>query len=380
MARPPPFSLRGLAAALSTLTFALSAHAGPAGHGKTAHVVPSRAAHAAGPARVQELPTRSAGTGELRGRLTLDPELQAKMLRILDESRAPGGAIVVSDVRTGRVLAWASRGPGDWVKEPYAPSASVFKLVTATALLEGHKVSLATRQCYSDAEHGISEADLLDGPRDIGCMPFSEALGFSINAIFARLATRYLSPGDMRRSAEAIGFGGKVPIDLDASFGDAKIPDDRLGLARASAGFWNARLSPLGALFAMQTIANGGEKIRLHVHDTGAPVQRVSVGRAMSRDTAEALTRMLEVTTRRGTAAKAFHDQGRPALGVAVAGKTGTLVGGHPSRMYSWFTGFAPTHKPEIAVAVMLANDVAWWSKGNLVARRVFEAYFEARR
>ena len=72
-----------------------------------------------------------------RGGTTVDPEMQRAAARILDSSRAPGGAIVVSDVRTGRILVWASRGEVDYVKEPVAPSASLFKVVTAAALLEG---------------------------------------------------------------------------------------------------------------------------------------------------------------------------------------------------------------------------------------------------
>ncbi|HQY60612.1 MAG: penicillin-binding protein [Myxococcales bacterium] len=346
-------------------------------HGKTARLAAPTAPRAPAPAAVH------AGLGSLTGKTTVDPTLQAKMLRLLDESRAPGGAIVVSDVRTGRVLAWASRGPGDWVREAHTSSASVFKVVTTAALLDRHRVSLTTRQCYTDAEHGITEADLDDSPRDLGCVPFSEALGLSINTVFARLTLKHLSPLELRATAGALGFGAKVPADVDAAFGEATIPDDRLGLARASAGFWSATLSPLGALFAMQTIANGGEKVKLFVHDSGAPVARVSVGRAMSPETARAMTQMLVVTTRRGTAAKAFREArggARPVLpNVNVAGKTGTLVGGHPTRMVSWFAGFAPAERPEIAVAVLLSNDVSWWSKGNVVARKVFEAYFAGR-
>lgn len=329
--------------------------------------------HASTPAE----PAIHASQGSLTGKTTLDPELQSKMLRLLDESRAPGGAIVVSDVRTGRILAWASRGPGDWVKEASTSSASVFKIATTAALLDRRKVSLTTRQCFTDTEHGITEADLDDGPRDIGCAPFGEALGLSINGIFARLTLKHLTPAELRSTASTIGFGGKVPADVDAPFGDFTIPDDRLGFARSSAGFWSAKLSPLGALFAMQTIANDGEKIKLFAHASEGTPQRVSVGRAMSTETAHAMKQMLEVTTKRGTAAKAFHENGKPVLpNVRVAGKTGTLVGGHPARMVSWFAGFAPVERPEIAVAVLLSNDVTWWSKGNQVARRVFEAYF----
>lgn len=330
------------------------------------------------PRAIPEAPATRATQGSLTGKTTLDPEFQAKMLRILDESRAPGGAIVVSDVHTGRILAWASRGPGDWVKEASTSSASVFKIATTAALLERRKVSLATKQCYSDTEHGINEVDLEDGPRDIGCVPFGEALGLSINGVFARLALKHLTPAELRATAHEVGFGNKVPADVDANFGDVTIPEDRLGFARSSAGFWNAKLSPLGALYAMQTIANDGERIKLFAHAQDGAPQRVSLGRAMTTETARAMKQMLEVTTKRGTARKAFTQDGKPLLpNVRVAGKTGTLVGGRPARMVSWFAGFAPVDHPKIAVAVLLSNDVSWWSKGNQVAAKVFEAYFE---
>ena len=40
----------------------------------------------------------------------------------------------------------------------------------------------------------------------------------------------------------------------------------------------------------------------------------------------------------------------------------------------------APADRPEIAVAVMLANDERWWQKGNQVGREVLRAYFEGKR
>jgi cell division protein FtsI/penicillin-binding protein 2 len=65
---------------------------------------------------------------------------------------------------------------------------------------------------------------------------------------------------------------------------------------------------------------------------------------------------MLEVTTRAGTSAKAFEPhEGKPD--VSVAGKTGTLAYEKPKRLVSWFAGFAPSREPEVAIAVLLAND-----------------------
>lgn len=324
-------------------------------------------------------------------RLTLDPELQRAAERLLARSGAPEAAIVASDVRTGRILVWASRGPRDYVATPLAPSASLFKLVTASALLEGRAVNRATRVCYTGGASAITARDL-EG-RGETCTVFGDALGRSINGVFARLAVQHLTSADLRRKAKDLGFDGAVPIDVPISPSEVVIPDDtRLGLARAAAGFWSGRLSPLGALFAMQTIANDGERVRLSLlappgaserRGEAAPalVERSTDGRALRPEVARTLRSMLEVTTRRGTCAKAFRKpDGSRALGtMPVAAKTGTLVGGKPARMFSWFASFAPSDRPEIAVAVMLANDITWRTKANLVGREFLETYFGRR-
>ncbi|WP_437595536.1 penicillin-binding transpeptidase domain-containing protein [Sorangium sp. So ce590] len=322
-------------------------------------------------------------------RLTLDPELQRAAERLLARSGAPEGAIVASDVRTGRILVWASRGKRDYVATPLAPSASLFKIVTAAALLEGGKVKVATPVCYTGGMSAITARDLLG--RGSTCTVFGEALGRSINGVFARLAGRHLTAADLRRKARDLGFDGEVPIDIPVAPSTAEIPSDALGLARAGAGFWSGRLSPLGALFAMQTIANDGERVRLSLlappgaqagGDAGAPAPRSTDGRGLRPEVARTLRSMLEVTTRRGTCAKAFRKpDGTRALGtMPVAAKTGTLVGGRPARMFSWFASFAPSDRPEIAVSVMLANEIAWRTKANLVGRELLEIYFGRRR
>ena len=125
----------------------------------------------------------------------------------------------------------------------------------------------------------------------------------------------------------------------------------------------------------MQTIANGGERVPLTIRGSADKVKRRVDGRAMKQSTANALVKMLEVTTTRGTSRDAFKDEvGKSS--VRVAGKTGTLVSGKPARMVSWFAGFAPSRNPEVVVSVMLANDLKWWRKGNQVARDAIDAYF----
>lgn len=314
-------------------------------------------------------------------KLTLDPELQRAAEQLLVKARAHEAAIVLSDVHTGRILVWATRGSGhDLVSTPMAPSASLFKVVTAAALLESGKVSRSTRQCYAGGEKKIEAEDLDDDrSRDDRCTTLGSALGHSVNLVFARLALKHLSPAALRSEAEELGIGSELPIDVAVPASTLTIPEDRLGFARAAAGFWNGKLSPLSALFLMQTIANKGQRVELSVVSDDTEPKRL--GRALRDSTATALTRMLEVTTRSGTSAKVFHreDGTRVFPKMSVAGKTGTLIGGKPSRMYSWFAGFAPSRKPEVAITVLLANDVKWWKKANEIAREMLEVYVEQR-
>jgi penicillin-binding protein A len=310
--------------------------------------------------------------------LTLRPRLQERVRKLLANSRAPSGAIVVADVATGEILAWATRGSGrDLVAAPLYPPASVTKVVTAAALLEGQHVFRPTAQCYGGGLRGLTWDDVRSSCRQgESKMPFGEALGYSINIIFGRLAHRHLVGPDLSKIAHAVGFSGAPQIDLALAASTIAWPERGLALAQTAAGFSRtAKIAPLSVLSMMHTIARRGERLPFRVLET-TPLGKPT--RAIRQSTANALVRMLEVTTRRGTSKKAFAAKpGRPDY--RAAGKTGTLTIGPPSRMLSWFAGFAPSRKPEIAVAVMLANDLAWWRKGNQVARDVMDAYFDAR-
>jgi penicillin-binding protein A len=313
--------------------------------------------------------------------LTLDPEIQSRLEALLERSRAPAGAIVMSDVKTGRVLAWASHGDArDLVRTPVYPGASVFKVVTAAALLEGGHAYRPTSLCYGGGVRSLSLADVSELCRPgEDRMPFGEALGHSINVIFGRLAVAHLGPAKLTETASALGLDGAVSFDGGAIHREITVPEDTLGLAKTAAGFSRDGVSPLGALFMMQAIANEGERVRLQIRNGRSPIQRIEDGRAVSAATANALVRMLEVTTRSGTSHEAFED--RPGrANVRVAGKTGTLAVRKPSRLVSWFAGFAPSRSPEVAVTVMLANEPSWWRKANDVARDALDAYFDVTR
>lgn len=318
-------------------------------------------------------------------KLTIDPNLQRRVSSLLQGSHAREAGAVVIHVPTGRILAWASVDPAgrDMASQAYAPPASIFKVVTATALVERAHVPLEARQCYVGGERTARVADLRPNGAGVGvkCETLYTALGYSRNLVVGGLARRHLDSEALETTARMLGMGGEIPIDVEVDKGRVQVPSDEEGLVRAAAGFGAGKMSPLEAAYMMAIIARGGSRPVLHLIDTpGASAS--DAGQAMRPSTARALTRMLEVTVREGTCAKVFRDvRGRPPFNrMRIAAKTGTLARSDPRRLYSWFTSFAPANRPEIAVAVMLANDERWWQKGNQVGREVLRAYFEGKR
>ncbi|HEY7954767.1 MAG TPA: penicillin-binding transpeptidase domain-containing protein [Polyangia bacterium] len=329
-----------------------------------------------------------------RVELTLDPVMQHAVERALDGSPSPLAAAVVISVDDGRVLAIAGRdaqAPGKnevaLALKPWAPAASVFKLVTSSALVE-RGVPADARVCYHDGVHSVEASNLTSNARwDRSCNTFAYGLAKSQNAIIARLANDHLTGAILERTAHALGFGEALPFALPVTPSSAEVPRGRgLPFARVAAGFWQTTLSPLHGAWLAATIARGGVTPTLHLVDRviardGEVIEPhvAAARRVLPEEVARTVGHMMIGTTEFGTARHGFHDRkGRPVLpGVQVAGKTGSLDRKEgPFLAYSWFVGFAPAERPEVAVAVLLGNGMSWHKHAHQVAAEVLSDYF----
>jgi penicillin-binding protein A len=328
-----------------------------------------------------------------RGPSTLDASLERTAEKLLRGAKPVEGAIVALEPKTGRVLVFEAIGTGRTSAEVLAqarmPAASLFKVITTTALFENTSVTPQDQVCISGGMHGI-ERRHLEPARGPGaeCGRFAWALGNSKNAVFAQLATKLLTRDDLLKTAERIGFNQKLPLDggeEQAELGKLTVPYNDLEFARAAAGFQGSSLSPIGAAYLMTLIARGGSPIGLRLHEATGEASDSSLtpqgSPLFSSRTAQRLTRMLEVTVETGTSRGAFTapDGKRFLPGIRVAGKTGTL---RPEQsedtMTSWFVGFAPSRNPEIVVSVMLVNGHTYRRKANELARDLLRTYFRA--
>lgn len=326
--------------------------------------------------------------GGRRAILTLDPTLQARAEEVLDQAAAPYGAIVVLGL-DGRVLALAAAsraephlGVADLALRPWAPAASIFKIVTSAALLD-KGVAPETEVCFHGGVRSVEPSNLEDDPRrDGACETFAFGLSRSQNAIIAKLAHRHLDAATLRRYAEHFGFNAAPEFALPAAPPPAEIPEEPLERARAAAGFWHTELSPLSGALLAEVVATRGlavtPRIVAAIVDASGeetPVLGVAPRRVLAPQVAETLARMMADTTERGTARSAFFDPaGRRYLGdVVAAGKTGSLSRKEPYLNYSWFVGFAPVDQPTHVVSVLLGNSATWRLKANTAARLVLE-------
>ncbi|HSN81147.1 MAG TPA: penicillin-binding transpeptidase domain-containing protein [Polyangiales bacterium] len=325
-----------------------------------------------------------------RAVLTVDDALQSHIRDLFNRYEVPAGALVAIEPKSGRVLAYvgyeAAKGdsPGV-VTDPGPPAASVFKIITASALLDAG-VSSSTSVCYGGGMRNLVQADLVDDPkRDRWCHTLADALGYSINAIFAKLADRHINGDRMARYVSAFGFGQRLPFDLPTDPSPADVPDSRLERARMAAGFWHSQLSPLHGALLASTIANDGkmpyaavvDRIETRGGETLYEHTPRTFRQVLPRHTARAAGEMMTRTVTHGTSKKAFWDpKGRPFLpGIEVAGKTGTLSRYEPHRTYNWWVGYAPVDDPQIAVAALVVNEPKWRIKASYVAREALRSY-----
>lgn len=349
---------------------------------------------------------------------TFDREFQQKVQDILGQRL---GAIVVLEVRTGRVLALATYPTFDpntftlgisdaqWqtlqvdARRPLVdratqgtyPPGSVFKVVTTAAALEAGGLEADSaftcrgtwsglgkewvKTCWQRSGHGrISLSTALVVSCDI---TFYE-VGLTLNGVGQDVLPGY---------ARQFGFGALTGIEVEENpglvpdpawklqtKGEGWAPGDAVNLA---IGQSEIQATPLQVAAMMAAVANGGTLYRPHVVEMIAAdpthplwtfqpevMARLSVSDAslaVIRDSLHGVT-----SNAAGTAYDAFK-----GLSLSTAGKTGTAESGQ-ANPHAWFAGYAPADDPVIAIAVVMEHTGEGAAYAAPLFRRVVEAYF----
>ena len=359
--------------------------------------------------------------------LTIDSRLQRSAERALDWQmqrlqtipnpgdghaypNAKAGAAVVIDVRTGAVLAMASRpgfdpnlfvggiseanwrGLGDNPFQPllnravqatYHPGSTWKMLTGAAALTTG--VTVPGERVFSGAVYEpTGQKDWLPGGH--GWVNLVDALRLSSDIYFYEMGLR-VGVERQVEFARSFGFGAPTGIDL---------PDEEAGFLpgaeyREKEGWWLGQtasaaigqiltVTPVQLAQYTAALANGGRLMKPYLVETvqdargeitrkTAPTQTGTL--PIAPDTLRTVVEgMKRVNLPGGTSDFATW----PLPGIATAGKTGTAEN-PPQDDYGLFVGFAPAENPEIAVAVVI-EQAGHGGSVSPVARSIFADYF----
>ncbi len=325
---------------------------------------------------------------------TIDPDVQQRLDGMLRETLTPHGAVVLIDPPTGRVIAKShnSRRGGeysDFSRNAAPPSASVFKVVTAAALMEAGQRDPHAEVCYHGGLRSLTERNITGDPaRDNACSDLEGALARSLNSLIAKESYYHLEQADLMEWAERFGYNQEIPFELPVDVSRAEFVDDPFERARAAAGFWHTHLSPLHGAMIGAALANDGVMMQPTIIDRyEAPNGEVlyqfepRVWReVMPAETAQKLTEMMVTTTRTGSARRYFAQRRAFPNTIEVSGKTGTLSNQNPFLRFTWFVGLARHTQwddhPGIAVAGLMANDPEWHMLGPMAASEGLRHYF----
>ncbi|MBW4057224.1 MAG: penicillin-binding protein [Proteobacteria bacterium] len=323
---------------------------------------------------------------------TIQGELQQRVYDFLEKNQVPYGVFVAIEPASGRILGMTAYSSIDpvWAKRsPYElyPMASLFKIITASAALESHKItpesviefrggSYSENPRYWDASpHGRNNR-----------MDVTHAMGKSINPVYGRVASDFAGKSSVMEFVYRFGFNQELLPGTPAKPSQAGAPANNHDLRLMGAGLdHDVKISPLHAAVIISAIANGGEMMVPGLTSSIVDAHGVekesfaphALRRLVTPETSASLTRMLSRTVLTGTGRKAFHDRyGRLRLNVPVAAKTGSIDGTDPKGHYSWFAAFAPIQNPRIALVALVINQNKWKIKASQVGEQALEEFF----
>ncbi|MCP4131401.1 MAG: PASTA domain-containing protein [bacterium] len=331
--------------------------------------------------------------------LTIDRFIQHVAERELalgvEKNKAKQGAVVVLEVKTGRILALAKYPNFDLnyyyrysansrrnfgIVNAFEPGSTV-KIISLAAIMEKYPFLLKQKfLCTGKSEIGETTINCTGTHGTVG---MEEVIKHSCNAGIIE-AMKRVKKEDLHAALKKFGFGKRIGIELPAEAeGVLRSPGQWSGLSKytVSIGYEvSATTIQLAAAFA--AIANKGvymvpsiiESVEDH---EGAPVQLFtprSRGRVLSEKKAKQVLRIMKgVVEQDGTgkrAASAYY---------TVAGKTGTSRkfsrqgGGYSSKVMASFIGIAPYEAPEVCVLVLL-DEPAESLSGGKTAAPIFSA------
>jgi peptidoglycan glycosyltransferase len=332
---------------------------------------------------------------------SLDVNLQEVAYNALSARR---GAIIVSDPKTGQILAMVSKPDFDpnYIQEQWEilindnsgdamlvnratqglyPPGSTFKIVTALAYLRDHADEIGSYS-YSCNGRFTKDGDSIScfHGESHGKVDFYSSFAKSCNSSFANMGLS-VDESTFKKTLDDLMFNQDIPVSLSHSISSAEYKKDMstAEVMQLSIGQGTTGVSPAHINLITSAIANDGmmmkpyfvTEIKAANGETVKSYSPESYKRIMTEEEAKTLREMMEQVVETGTATKL------KGLSYTAAGKTGSAeFNTSTSDSHAWFTGFAPAEDPEICVTIIVENAGSGGSYAVPIAKRLFDAYF----
>jgi peptidoglycan glycosyltransferase len=332
---------------------------------------------------------------------SLDVTLQEVAYNALSARK---GAIIVSDPKTGQILAMVSKPDFDpnYIQEQWEtlindksgdamlvnratqglyPPGSTFKIVTALAYLRDHKNDYESYR-YSCNGRFTYENDSIScfHGESHGSVDFYKSFAKSCNSSFANMGLD-VKESTFKKTLDDLMFNKDIPVSLSHSNSKAVYDDDTTSsdIMQLSIGQGTTGVSPMHINLITNAIANDGMLMKPYFVTEirgadGGTVKSYSpenYKRLMTPKEAQVLGEMMEQVVENGTATKL------KGLSYTAAGKTGSAeFNTSTNDSHAWFTGYAPAEDPEISVTIIVENAGSGGSYAVPIAKRIFDAYF----
>lgn len=310
-------------------------------------------------------------------KLTIDYNIQNSVEKVMDKKKI-NGAVIVTDVSSGDILAMASRPNIDLNSiEKYLnndnmdlynkalqvsyPPGSVFKTVVLMSALENNIIDLDDEfQCdgFEKLGNTIISCHKKEGH---GKINIKEAFSDSCNSVFIQIG-KMVGAKKIIESAERIGFGKAIDIGLtEENIGNLPKGDELLGpaIGNIAIGQGNIEVTPLQVTNMMMIIANNGimkdmSLVDSIVNQDGEVVEifeRNDDYRVIPYDVNKKLKECLKSVVEDGTGKIIKLDE----FGGA-AGKTGSAqaILNKENTTHGWFSGYVPQDKPKYVITVLV--------------------------
>ncbi len=289
---------------------------------------------------------------------TIDPALQQASV---DALAGRSGGVAVLDARTGAVRALA----GSAFSVPQPPG-STFKIVTTTAAFQTKNASLDDSFDITNGAN-VGGRFIYNASGEYCGGTFSEAFAESCNADFAPLGPK-IGNDAFVRVAQRFGFNRPPTLYNEAATkvvgaDPPSIPKDigeDVDLGVTAIGQGQVLATPLEMASISQTIANKGLRLPTPIVRNKKLQSDAKPVRVMTPKLAKTLKDLMVEVVQSGTGTQGAIPEGQ------VAGKTGTAeLGPEPGQENAenpiqikdaWFTAFAPSDKPKLAIAMMLID------------------------